>query len=83
MMIKIKGSQERMRSCHRKINAPPGYSVGDKILFRDKERDYRKGNKLETTWFSAVYTMDVVKSNAYYISNDGIRLKKMRFEKIQ
>ena len=78
MMKKIKENQERMRIYHRKRNVPPEYSVGDKVLLRNKKRDDRKGNKLETTWCSTVYRVDVVRGrNTYHISNNGIRLKRM------
>lgn len=78
MLVKIKESQERMKKYHRKRNAAPEFSVGDQVLLRNKKRDDRKGNKLETTWSSAVYTVDIVKGrNTYYISNNGKRLRKL------
>ena len=78
MMVKIKDSQEKMWKYHQRRNASPEYSVGDKVLMRNKRRDDRKGNKLETTWSSTIYTIDAIKGrNTYYVSSNGIRLKKM------
>lgn len=77
MMAKIKLSQERMKKYHRQRNAAPEYAIGDKVLLRNKKRDDRKGNKLETTWSSTVYTIESVNGRStYHVSNNGLRLKK-------
>ena len=63
---------------HAKRNAAPEYSVGDEVLLRNKRGDDRKGNKLETTWSTTVYEVETVKGrNTYYISNNGVRLRKL------
>jgi hypothetical protein len=78
MMIKIKEAQERMVKYHRSRNSAPEFKVGDKVLMRNKKRDDRKGNKMESTWNTKVYSISAVRGRStFLLEHDGVQLKKM------
>ena len=79
MMSKIKESQERMVRYHERRNqGAPEFSVGDKVLLRNKKRDDRKGGGMSTTWSKKIYTIAVKKGKSVYMLEDesGVSLRK-------